>query len=86
MLEERDEGTFFTGPLPQALAFVEDYRDIDVTRPEVGVWKVTLSDNGGLEEWGRASTMADAFRYALGAFFGEGHSDEDLKKVLGLED
>lgn len=81
-LETRPEGTYYTGPLEEAKAFIRDWvasTEACYSKDGVVRYSVYLSmDTGNGEEasfnncndFGNGATSEEAWRYALGAEFG----------------
>lgn len=94
MLEERPEGTYYTGPLNAGIAVAhrERYSAEGLTRP--GVYRVNLSDSPAIDalderdlaEWGSGPDRETAWRYALGALFGPIDDEYDADHLRRLID
>lgn len=81
-LETRPDGTYYTGPLEEAKAFVSDWLSSTEARftKDGQYWYSVLlaySNKDGemvtldnCDEYGNAPTLEEAWRYALGAEFG----------------
>lgn len=81
-LEEHDRGTFYTGPLDEAKAFIEDWiasTESRYSKDEKVRYAVFLSmdsgdgepaSNNNCNTFGIGDTSEEAWRYALGAEFG----------------
>jgi hypothetical protein len=88
LTEGANGDTLYTGPIGPGMAAAHSERDVKVEHPsERGgkTWRVSLHDSPNLmptteAEWGCAATLEEAWRYALGAFFGpvDAEYSEDL--------
>lgn len=96
ILSERDNGTYYTGPLDPAIkAMRDEYGEhITVERGANG-WKVTEhrgSTHDNPNQWGVGVTEEEAWRYLIGADFGpldstyedEGY-EEHQRRMVGLK-
>lgn len=91
LLETRDEGTFYTGPLEAGKALasqdrtpaegwvtVQGQRRYRVLLGELDrSASADLFDWADIAEWGQGETPEEAWRYALGAMFGPADADYD---------
>ena len=77
-LEERSEGTYYTGPLEVAQAFIREFSNVSESSRANGRWSVFINQEGGdvvatldnCNEYGNGATREIAWRWALGAAFG----------------
>lgn len=74
LIEDPDCGdTYYTGPLMVAQDAARKDRHVHKGQRPDGVWFVHLCDDFAGEqvaEWGNGSTIEQAWRFALGAYFG----------------
>ena len=96
LLEERTGGTYYTGPLEPAIAYVKDtyyvseWDDTNMTGV-TGLFRVELYATTqdqvarSASDWGAGRTQEIAWRFALGAEFGpldEGYDEAALLALL----
>jgi hypothetical protein len=81
-LETRNDGTFYTGPLAEAQAFIREENAVSVVSRPGGLFTVFISQAGteipawnNVDDYGTAPTEEDAWRYALGGAFGPADDD-----------
>jgi hypothetical protein len=81
-LETRNDGTFYTGPLDEAKAFIREYNNVSVVSRASGMFTVFITgqsveipDWSNVDDYGTASTEEDAWRYALGGAFGPANDE-----------
>ena len=97
ILTERDNGTYYTGPLePAKRAMLDEYGDsLTVERRSDGSW-IAAEHRGGEHSnpnaWGVGQSEEEAWRYLIGTDFGpldETYDDEGYelhqRKMLGLD-
>lgn len=83
LLEERENGTYYTGPLGAGINLAHEDRIIETTEQEDGTWLIEFLDGADptAAEWGRGESREEALRYALGAMFGPIDSEYDEARL-----
>lgn len=79
--------TYFIGDLAAGKSFVELDRYVREVEHPSGQWRVALCDDpqGKSEaEWGSGPTLEEAWRFALGAYFGPIDDEYDEDRLVNL--